>query len=106
MALLRRIAASFLATGALVLILTAAAIAAAVNGFGLTVAGAISLYFVVWWTLLFAVLPFGARGQAEGRSVLAGTDPGAPEVPGLNETAIWTTILSGIVFVATAAALP
>jgi predicted secreted protein len=106
MALLKRIAASFLATGALVLVLTAAAIVAAVNGFGLTVAGAISLYFVVWWTLLFAVLPFSARGQPEAGDVLAGTDPGAPARPALNETAIWTTILSGLVFVATAAALP
>ena len=106
MALLKRVAASTLATAALVLVLTAAAIAAGVRGFGLTVAGAISLYFVVWWTLLFAVLPFGVRSQAEAGAVLAGSDPGAPAAPRLNETAIWTTVVSGVVFVAVAAALP
>ena len=105
-ALLKRVAASRLATGTLVLVLTAAAVAAGVHAFGLTVGGAISLYFVVWWTLLFAVLPFGVRSQAESGEVSAGSDPGAPAAPGLNEKAIWTTLLSGIVFLAAAAALP
>jgi predicted secreted protein len=26
---------------------------------------AIALYFVIWWTVLFAVLPFGVRTQDE-----------------------------------------
>ena len=37
--------------------------------FGLTAGGAVALYFVVWWIGLFAVLPFGARSQAEDGSV-------------------------------------
>ena len=106
MTLVKRAAASFLATGALILILTAAAITVAVKGFDLTIAGAISLYFIVWWTLLFAVLPFGVRSQAAIGDVVAGTEPGAPSVPGLNEKAIWTTMISDAVFVAVVAALP
>ncbi len=106
MTLLRRVAASFFATVALVLILTAAAIAVAVRGFDLTIAGAVSLYFVVWWTLLFAVLPFGVRSQAAVGEIVAGSEPSAPSAAGLNEKAIWTTVVADVVFVLAVAALP
>ena len=104
--LVKRIAVSFLATGTLILVLTAAAITVAVKGFDLTTGGAISLYFIVWWTLLFAVLPFGVRSQAATGDIVAGSEPGAPSMPGLNEKAIWTTMVSDVVFIATVAALP
>ena len=104
--LVRQVAGSPLATGALILALTAAAVVAAVRGFGLTVGGAIALYFVIWWTLLFAVLPFGARSQAEAGDVLAGSEPGAPATPRLYEKAIWTTMVADVVFLATVAVLP
>jgi len=106
MTFVKRAAASLSATGALILILTAAAIVAAVKGFDLTAVGALSLYLVVWWTVLFAVLPFGARSQAAAGDVIAGSDPGAPSTPALSEKAIWTTIISDLVFVAVVAILP
>ena len=53
----------------------------AVRLFGLTLAGALSLYFVIWWTALFAVLPFGMRSQHEDGPVTPGTEPGAPALP-------------------------
>ena len=31
--------------------------------------GGLAVYFVIWWTVLFAVLPFGVRSQAEAGSV-------------------------------------
>ena len=37
-----------------------------------------ALYFILWWVVLFAVLPFGVRSQDESGEVEAGTDPGAP----------------------------
>ena len=37
-----------------------------------------AIFLIVWWTVLFAVLPFGVRGQAEEDSVEPGTEPGAP----------------------------
>ena len=46
-------------------LLAAAFIAAAVGVFRLTIGGAVALYFVIWWTLLFAVLPL--RNQPETR---------------------------------------
>ena len=60
---------------------------------------AVAIYFTTWWIVLFAVLPFGVRSQDEARDVAPGTDPGAPVVPGLVAKALWTTALSGVVFV-------
>ena len=72
----------------------------------LTVAGAVGLYLVLWWTLLFAVLPIRIRTQAEVGDITDGTEPGAPASPALRERAIWTTIAAGIVFVAVAVFFP
>src|SRR5215471_15288678 len=60
---------------------------------------AIAIYFIIWWTVLFAVLPWGVRSQEEGGGVVTpGTDPGAPVLPGLTRKLVWTTILAAIVF--------
>ncbi|MDQ4135751.1 MAG: DUF1467 family protein [Pseudomonadota bacterium] len=106
MALLRRIAASLWTTLAAVILISAAAIALAVQAFGLRVSGGIALYFVIWWIGLFAVLPFGVRSQAEAGDVAAGTEPGAPTLPALREKALWTTLLAAIVLIAAAALMP
>ena len=96
---------SLLATMAAVIVLSVIAIGAGVL-FRLSLVGSIGLYFVVWWTLLFAVLPVRMRSQAEAGEVTAGTDPGAPAAPALRERAIWTTIVSLIAFSGIAAFFP
>ena len=101
-----RAAESLAVTVAAVVIVAGAAVAVAVNGFGFGIAGALSLYFVVWWTVLFAILPLGVRSQAEAGEVVPGSDPGSPDAPRLRERAIWTTVAASIVFVATAILLP
>jgi predicted secreted protein len=101
-----RIAASLAATAAAVILLAGLAIFGAVRIFGLSPVGAVSLYFVIWWIALFAVLPFGIRSQIEEGEVAAGTEPGAPAAPHLREKAVWTTIVAGIVLALTAALLP
>ena len=106
MRIVRLAATSLAATLAVVLLLSAAAVALGIGAFGLTVAGGMALYFVVWWTALFAVLPFGVRSQAEAGDIMAGSDPGAPALPGLNEKAIWTTVLAAVVFTVVAWLLP
>ena len=60
----------------------------------------IAIYFIIWWVVLFAVLPWGIRSQHEGGEIVPGTDPGAPAVPKLGRKLIWTTLVSGVVFVA------
>lgn len=60
---------------------------------------ALAIYFVIWWLVLFCVLPFGVRNPSEtGEAVEAGNDPGAPTVPALKAKLIWTTIVSAMVF--------
>ena len=62
----------------------------------MAVATAIAIYFLIWWIMLFAVLPWGVRAQGEEGA--PGTDPGAPTVPRLRAKLIWTTIASGVVW--------
>jgi predicted secreted protein len=61
----------------------------------------VAIYFILWWTVLFAVLPWGVRSQKEaGEAPAEGTDPGAPVLPQLARKAIATTIISAVLFAA------
>jgi len=60
--------------------------------------GGIALYFVIWWITLFAVLPFGVRSQHESGEVIAGTEPGAPVLPGLLKKAAITSVIAAVIF--------
>ena len=64
----------------------------------MTITTAIAIYFIVWWVVLFAVLPFGVRSQHESGAVEPGTDPGAPIVPAIWRKLVWTTVASTIIF--------
>ena len=58
----------------------------------------ISIYLVVWWTVLFAVLPLGTRTYAEmGIEVKDGGDPGAPVNPNLKRKFFTTTWVSAVI---------
>ena len=59
---------------------------------------AIAIYFVIWWTMLFAVLPFGVRSQHETGTVVPGTEPAAPLAPMMLKKAIWTSIIAAVIF--------
>ncbi len=63
----------------------------------MAVATAIAIYFLIWWIMLFAVLPWGVRAQGE-EGAAPGTDPGAPTVPRLKAKLLWTTIAAGVVW--------
>ncbi len=58
----------------------------------------VAIYFVIWWLMLFLVLPFGAGRQDGTGEVTPGADPGAPQQPLLLKKALATTVLAGIVF--------
>lgn len=64
----------------------------------MSVTSAIAIYFVLWWIVLFAVLPFGVRSQIESGEHVEGSDPGAPAVPMMLRKLIWTTIVSAAIF--------
>ncbi len=61
---------------------------------------AVAIFFLIWWIVLFAVLPWGVRSQHEGGGVTPGTDPGAPAVPNLRWKLVWTTLVSAVIFAA------
>ena len=54
------------------------------------------IFFVVWWIVLFAVLPFGVKSQHEAGSFEPGTDPGAPQRPLLLVKVGATTVISAV----------
>ena len=61
---------------------------------------AIAIYFIIWWTTLFAVLPWRIRNSHEsGTTVEEGHDAGAPVVHGLKWKAVVTTIIATAIFI-------
>jgi predicted secreted protein len=55
------------------------------------------VYLVIWWTVLFAVLPLGvSKVKNPGR----GQDAGAPERPDLIRKAIITSIVAAVLWIA------
>ena len=59
---------------------------------------ALAIYFVCWWIVLFAILPFGVTTQQEAGEVSPGTAESAPVAPKLIPKLIATTIASAIIF--------
>ncbi|MGB9141879.1 MAG: DUF1467 family protein [Aestuariivirga sp.] len=65
----------------------------------MNLASGIAIYFIIWWLVLFLVLPFGIRNAHEtGETVEEGHEPGAPANPRILRKAVVTTILATTVF--------
>ena len=62
-----------------------------------SVALAAAIYFVVWWIVLFAVLPWGVESQHEAGEISPGSDPGAPARPLLVKKLVATTLISAVI---------
>ena len=56
----------------------------------------LAVYFVLWWLVLFAVLPFGTRPVAEPDSHTGWR--GAPEKPQLGRKALATTLVAAVLW--------
>ena len=54
------------------------------------------VYLVIWWTILFAVLPLGVR-RVEHPGL--GQDQGAPERPQLLRKAIITSLVAAVLWI-------
>ncbi|MBV1693483.1 MAG: DUF1467 family protein [Hyphomicrobiales bacterium] len=57
-----------------------------------------AIYFVLWWTVLFAVLPFNVRTQAEAGEVVPGTPESAPAGVRLKRIFAANTVVASIAF--------
>jgi predicted secreted protein len=64
----------------------------------MSVSLAIAVYVVIWWIVLFAILPIGVRTQGEDGTIVPGTPESAPTRPRLVRIVLLTTLVSGIVF--------
>jgi len=64
----------------------------------MSLVSAIAIYFIIWWLVLFAVLPIGVRSQHETGDVTLGTDHGAPVKPMLVRKAIITSLIAAVIF--------
>lgn len=61
---------------------------------------ALVLFIVIWWTLLFAVLPFAVRSQLEDGEVVEGSEPGAPAQSHIKKKFLITTIIAAVIWAA------
>ncbi len=59
---------------------------------------ALALYFVIWWTTLFAILPIGLRTQSEDGAVVPGTPQSAPARPRMLRVAAINSVVAAVVF--------
>ena len=64
----------------------------------MTLAYAIALYLVIWWIVLFAMLPIGVRTAEEaGEKTSPGNAESAPHLPNLLPKMVATTVVASIV---------
>lgn len=60
----------------------------------------LAIYFMMWWILFLAILPFGVRTQAEEGDVTPGTEQSAPKHPQMLKKVLANTIVTTLVFAA------
>jgi predicted secreted protein len=58
----------------------------------------LAIFFLIWWVVLFAVLPWGVRSQHEDDTAVPGTDPGAPTKSKIGWKLLWTTLVAFAVY--------
>ncbi|MEJ8474307.1 DUF1467 family protein [Roseibium algae] len=65
----------------------------------MTLTFGLAVYFMVWWIVLFAILPFGIRRtQEEAGEVSPGTEASAPDRPHFLRVIVMTSVVTTIVF--------
>jgi predicted secreted protein len=55
-----------------------------------------AVYFILWWLVWFAVLPWGVRSQHEAEAFDRRSEPGAPQQPMLLIKLVATTLVSAM----------
>ena len=59
-----------------------------------------ALYFILWWLVLFATLPFSLKTQDDDEDVTLGTVSSAPKGPHVLRAFVRTTIVSALILAA------
>ncbi|MDQ7777177.1 DUF1467 family protein [Paracoccus aminovorans] len=64
----------------------------------MSLTGGIVLYSVLWFLVLFVLLPIGQKSQADVGQVTPGTPAGAPHEPKLKKKLIWATLIAALIW--------
>ena len=64
----------------------------------MSLTGSIVIYVILWWLILFTVLPRDINSQKDKGYIVQGTDPGAPSNPNIVKKLIITTAITSILF--------
>lgn len=64
----------------------------------MTIALAFALFFMIWWLVLFLVLPFGVVTQDETADVVPGTPGSAPSRFNLRKVFLINTVVATFAF--------
>ncbi len=67
---------------------------------GVGIVNGLVVFTLIWWVLLFTMLPIGVTSQQEAGDVVAGSEPGAPARPNLAKKLWWTTAITSVVWIA------
>lgn len=57
-----------------------------------------AIYFIIWWLVLFATLPFSLRTQDDEGETVLGTVSSAPQGPHMLRAVLRTTVVSLLIF--------
>ncbi|MDN3710909.1 DUF1467 family protein [Paracoccus cavernae] len=60
--------------------------------------GGIVLYASIWFLVLFVLLPIGQKSQADVGIIVPGTHAGAPHEPQLLKKALWSTVITTVLW--------
>ena len=60
----------------------------------------VAVYIVIWWIVLFAVLPWGVHSQQESGKVVRGSERGAPVRPLMKKKLAATTVIAAFLLAA------
>lgn len=58
----------------------------------------LAIYLIIWWLVLFVILPTGVRTQQEVGEIVPGTPESAPAAPQMLRKLVLTTLVSVAVF--------
>ncbi|MGV2975731.1 DUF1467 family protein [Roseibium alexandrii] len=65
----------------------------------MSLAFSLAIFFMMWWIILFAMLPFGMhRTQEEAGEVIPGSEASAPERPRMLRVLLMTTVVTCVLF--------
>ncbi|MEE2774564.1 MAG: DUF1467 family protein [Pseudomonadota bacterium] len=65
----------------------------------MTISAALVLYAVLWFLILFIILPLKIKTQEEIGNVTDGTPASAPENPKIKTKMLWVTFISAIIWI-------